>query len=90
MALSDEDKQQLTDMVLRALDVVDRDYEDTNVKLTGAVLLWEVEMVDESDEDQASHQYNWHTLIGQAAMHSVGMAQGMIHVIMSSFYDTDN
>lgn len=77
--ISDEDRRQLADLAMRALDTILEDYGD-EAELVAASLVFEVKVTDEEGEDMWHSNYK--SLVGNSPHHVAGLLHSTAEYIM--------
>lgn len=82
--ISTEDRQLLTDMVMRALDCIE-EYGD-DAEFLGATMVFEVRVPD-PDPDDAEHPWTYHgnyrSTTGTSTAHAGGLAQQLANWLLT-------
>lgn len=84
--MTDEDRQKLADLALRALDTIAADYGD-DAELVGATIVFEVRVTDE-DGDPLYHG-NFKSLEGMSPHHVGGLLAATGEYIFRPWKDPD-
>jgi hypothetical protein len=88
VAISDDDKANLADLSMRALDTILEDYGE-DAELIGASLVFEVRVPSDDPDDDWAYHGNYKSMRGMSPQHVGGMHQSMAYWLLANFSGGD-